>query len=134
MGAGLGGAVIAYLDTNVVVWLAQGDLARITAKARKVLESAELRISPMVLIELEYLREVGRIRFGARDILRKLAREISLSVCDLPFLTVTEAAIDEKWTRDPFDRFIVSQAKASGLARLVTADEEIRSHYPRAIW
>jgi PIN domain nuclease of toxin-antitoxin system len=88
----------------------------------------------MVLIELEYLHEIGRVRLGARDVLRKLSQEIGLIVCDLSFPSVAEAALDEKWTRDPFDRAIVAQAKANGLALLISADEEIRQHYPRAIW
>ena len=53
--------MIAYLDTNVVVWLAQGNLTRISPKAQRVLEETALLISPMVLIELEYLYEVNRI-------------------------------------------------------------------------
>jgi len=47
--------VIAYLDTNVVVWLAQGSLDRISDKAKKHLNEAELFLSPMVLLELEYI-------------------------------------------------------------------------------
>jgi PIN domain nuclease of toxin-antitoxin system len=126
--------VIAYLDTNVVLRLGQGNLKRISSTARDVLQSADLFISPMVLIELEYLHEIGRVRLGARDVLRKLSQEIGLTVCDLSFPSVAEAALDEKWTRDPFDRAIVAQAKANGLALLISADEEIRQHYPRAIW
>jgi PIN domain nuclease of toxin-antitoxin system len=126
--------VIAYLDTNVVLRLGQGNLKRISSTARDVLQSADLFISPMVLIELEYLHEIGRVRLGARDVLRKLSQEIGLIVCDLSFPSVAEAALDEKWTRDPFDRAIVAQAKANGLALLISADEEIRQHYPRAIW
>jgi PIN domain nuclease of toxin-antitoxin system len=44
------------------------------------------------------------------------------------------AGLDEKWVHDPFDRMIVAQPKANGLALLVSADEEIRSHYPRTAW
>ncbi|MDQ1473147.1 MAG: hypothetical protein QOJ99_4627, partial [Bryobacterales bacterium] len=40
----------------------------------------------------------------------------------------------ETWTRDPFDLMIVSHAKANGYAPLVTADESIRAHYPKAVW
>jgi PIN domain nuclease of toxin-antitoxin system len=42
--------------------------------------------------------------------------------------------LDEKWTRDPFDRLIVANAKANGFAWLISADEHIRNHYPRAVW
>ncbi len=126
--------MIVYLDTNVVLWLGKGDLKRISLSARRVLQSADLRISPVVLIELEYLHEVGRVRLSARGVLRKLAQEVGLAVCDLSFPSVADAALDEKWTRDPFDRTIVAQAKANGLAPLISADEEIRKHYPRTVW
>ncbi len=130
----MGDVVIAYLDTNVAVWLAQGDLARIPARVLEVVEHAELLISPMVLVELEYLYEVKRTRFSARTIQLKLAHELGVRVCDLAFPLVAEVMLDEKWTRDPFDRMIVSQAKANGLATLISADEEIAANYPRTIW
>lgn len=126
--------MIAYLDTNVVAWLAQGNLTRIGQKARSVLEQADLLISPIVLIELEYLYEVSRIRLSSRDVQLKIEHEIGVRVCDLPFPLVANVVIDEKWTRDPFDRIIVAQAKANGLASLVSADEEIGKHYPRTVW
>jgi len=126
--------VIAYLDTNVVVWLAQGAIARISRKAQGVLERADLLISPMMLIELEYLYESKRIKLPARDVRLKIEHEIGVRVCDLSFLSVASAGLDEKWTRDPFDRMIVAHAKANGLAPLVSADEEIQKHYPRTVW
>jgi len=126
--------VIAYLDTNVVVRLSQGNLPGIRSQTRKILEQAVLLISPVVLIELEFLYEITRIKLSGRDILKKLDHEIRLRVCDLPFPSVANTALDEKWTRDPFDRIIVAQAKANGFAFLISADEEIAQHYPRTIW
>ena len=123
-----------YLDTNVVVWLAQGNLAQISPRARKLLETTDLLISPMVLVELEYLYEVHRIKLPSRDIHAKLQHEISLRVCDLPFSTVASFVIDEKWTRDPFDRTVVAQARANGLSALISADAEIQEHYLRTVW
>ena len=126
--------MIAYLDTNVVVWLAQDALTRISPRAQQALEDADLLVSPMVLIELEYLYEVQRIRVPSQDILTKLQHEIGLRVCDLPFSSVAGMALGEKWTRDPFDRTIVAQAKANGLAPLISADGEIQQHYIRTVW
>lgn len=126
--------MIAYLDTNVVVWLAGGDLTRVSRAAQELLEEADLLISPMVLLEIEYLYEVRRIKLPARDVQLKIEHEIGVSVCDLSFPTVASVALDERWTRDPFDRMIVAQAKANGLARLISSDEEIGKHYPRTVW
>ncbi len=126
--------MIAYLDTNVVVWLAQGNLTRISQTAQDVLEQADLLVSPMVLIELEYLFEVNRIKLTSRDVHLKIEHELGVRVCQLSFPLVASVMLDEKWTRDPFDRMIVAQAKANGLAPLISADEEIREHYPRTVW
>ena len=126
--------MIAYLDTNVVVWLAQGNLTRISQTAQDVLEQADLLLCPMVLIELEYLFEVNRIKLTSRDVQLKIEHELGVRVCHLSFPLVASVMLDEKWTRDPFDRTIVAQAKANGLAPLISADEEIREHYPRTVW
>jgi PIN domain nuclease of toxin-antitoxin system len=124
----------AYLDTHVVVWLAAGKLRRISSKARVEIERSELLLSPMVLLEMEYLYELRQIRLPARDLFQKVAHEAGLRLCDLPFSTIVSSSLDEKWTRDPFDRLIVANAKANGFAALISADEEIRRHYPRTVW
>ena len=126
--------MIAYLDTNTLIWLAQGSLDGISPKADRLLKQANLFFSPMVLLELEYLYEIKRSRRPARDILQKVEYEAGVRLCDLPFATIVSAALDEKWTRDPFDRLIVANAKANGFAWLISADEEIARHYPRTVW
>jgi PIN domain nuclease of toxin-antitoxin system len=124
----------AYLDTEVALWLASGALERLTPKARALLETADLLLSPMAFLELEYLSQIKLIRLNARDLMRKLKSEVGLRLCDLPFSQVAVAALDENWTQDPFDRMIVAQAKANGFSPLVSADGEISRHYPRTVW
>jgi PIN domain nuclease of toxin-antitoxin system len=126
--------VIAYLDTNTLIWLAQGSLDGISHKAERMLRQADLLFSPMVLLELEYLYEIKRSKRPARDIQTKVEHDLGVRVCDLPFSTIAGGALDEKWTRDPFDRLIVANAKANGFAWLISADEEIAQHYPRTVW
>jgi len=126
--------VIAYLDTNALAWLSEGSLTGISPKIDRLLQQADLLFSPMVLMELEYLYEIKRSKRPARDIQRKVEHELGARLCDLPFSTIASAALDEKWTRDPFDRLIVANAKANGFAWLISADEAIRKHYPRTVW
>jgi PIN domain nuclease of toxin-antitoxin system len=126
--------LIAYLDTHVVLWLAAGKVNRLTSKARGLLDRAELLLSAMAFLELEYLHELGRTKFPARDLLKKVNHEINLSLCEIPLSTIISTALDEKWTRDPFDRLIVANAKANGFAWIVSADEAIHKHYPRTVW
>lgn len=126
-------AALIHLDTHAVVWLYAGDLARFPAGARKRLEREELRISPMVALELEYLHEIGRIAAGAAPVLDELGRILGLAQDEGDFLTVANAARSLAWTRDPFDRLIVGHALASGVS-LLTKDETIRRHYRQAVW
>ena len=88
----------------------------------------------MVLLELQYLSELGKTALSAGDILLKITAETNLKLCDLPFPRIAEAALSETWTRDPFDRLIVAQAKANGYATLLSADQRIRRHYLEALW
>ena len=126
--------MIAYLDTNVAVWLAQGALHRLSPQAKQAVEKADLLISPIVLVELEYLYEMHRIKLPSQDVFVKLQHEIGLRICDLAFPSIASVTVGEKWTRDPFDHIIVAHAKANGLAPLVSADQEIQQHYLRTIW
>jgi PIN domain nuclease of toxin-antitoxin system len=126
--------LIAYLDTHVVFWLCENRLNRISGAALDALNQNDLLISPMVSIELAFLYEIGRSTRVPQDILRQLREQVGLLVCDHPFADVAEVATFESWTRDPFDRMIVAQAKANGYAPLVTADEDVRKNYARAVW
>ena len=123
-----------YIDTHVAVWLAQGDLSKLSPAAKAAIASADLLLSPMVLLELQYLRELGRLTLTADEIRLKLEHELDARLCSLDFASVVTVAIHEAWTRDPFDRMIVANAKTNGLSVLVSADQNIRTHYPRAVW
>jgi len=135
VGERLVGVVITYLDTSAAVWLAEKSLDRISPAALDHLRhAADCRLSPTVLLELEFLFEIGRILLPAADIRRKLETEAGITVCDLGYPLIAETALRENWTRDPFDRLITAHARANSLAWLVTSDRRIREAYPRAIW
>lgn len=126
--------MIAYLDTHIAILLAGGRKNRLTTEAQGVIQRANLLLSPMAFLELEFLYEIKRSRLPARDLFDKVAHETGLRLCDLPFATIASAALVEGWTRDPFDRMIVAQAKANGFAWLISADEDFKRHYPRTVW
>lgn len=126
--------MIAYVDTHVAVRLANAEIQLLTRQGLDAMAVNSLRISPMAVLELEYLFELGRISISANDVVRKLEHELDLRICDLNFQKIMDVACHEKWTRDPFDRIIVAHAKANGLSPLISADRTILENYPRAIW
>jgi PIN domain nuclease of toxin-antitoxin system len=125
--------VTVYVDTHVLVWIAKGERDLLSPGARHALESNDLLASAASVLELELLHEIGRVGASAERTLAFLESDIGLRVCDLPFRDVVTQALKEGWTRDPFDRLIVANAKAAG-APLVTKDAGIRKHYRRAVW
>ena len=126
--------MIHYLDTQVMVWLCQKQLDKLTARVITVIEESELLISPMVMLELGYLYELKRIVQPPQSLLSQLDSQIGLKVCDHSFSAIVQTALLETWTRDPFDRMIVAHAKSNGYASLITSDGKIRENYPKTTW
>jgi PIN domain nuclease of toxin-antitoxin system len=124
---------VTYLDTHVVIWLFGGERHRLSSAATEQIRNEELLVSPAVVLELQLLHEIKRLRAVASRVIERLSSEIGLAVCGLPFTSVAEHALEQSWTRDPFDRLIVAQASANDAA-LVTKDQEIRGNYKRSIW
>ncbi len=122
-----------FLDTHVVIWLYAGELERFSKRARNALERAELWISPMCLLEINYLFETKKITARSSPILKDLSEKIDLQVSDRPFIDVVREAASLTFTRDPFDRLIVAQARLCHAA-LITKDRTLRKNYSRCIW
>ncbi len=126
--------LIAYLDTQIALWLLNGDSKKLTQEAKRVIQQSSLRISPMVLLEFEYLFEIGRTKLSSAEIVTRLQSQLDVEVCSLPFPLIAKAAVYEKWTRDAFDRLIVAHARANGAASLISADDRIQANYHAAVW
>ncbi len=122
-----------YLDTHVVVWLFSGEVEKLSTKAKELIESCELLVSPMVVLELEFLYEIGRLRYRHDVILSSLSESIDLKVCDLFFASIAKVSTTLSWTRDPFDRLIVAHAVCSG-GKLLSRDRKIQEHFDGAVW
>jgi PIN domain nuclease of toxin-antitoxin system len=123
-----------YLDTHVVVWLYADRGVRLSNTARRIIEeSHSILISPMVLLELDFLHEIKRITCGSKPVFAYLNEHIHLKICKKPFHTIVIQAADQSWTRDPFDRLITAHAALDGNI-LITKDETIRSNYANSTW
>lgn len=122
-----------YLDTHVVAWLYAGATKLLSSRARSIIERESLLISPMVVLELEFLRELGRLTVGAQVVVEELQARIGLEICDLDFARIVASARELTWTRDPFDRVIVGHALSAGRS-LLTKDRSIRRRFRAALW
>jgi len=121
------------LDTHVVVWLHAGQLERIPKEVREQFEREELVICPMVLLELEYLKEIDRLTFSADRIFADLAADLGLRIWNQSFPAVIRESLLQIWTRDPFDRIIAAHANVTGHS-LATKDSRLRENCPTAFW
>lgn len=126
--------MIAYLDTHVAVWLHAGLVEKLSAQAKKRIEACDLLLSPMALLEFQYLYERKRISVEPVPLYAYLNATFGVALCGFPFPAVAVSALSNTWTSDPFDRLIVAQAQANDGATLLTADSEIRKHYAGALW
>lgn len=126
-------ASLIFLDTHVVLWLYAGLTERLSANAVEAIESDSPAVSPVVILELAFLKEVERVTVEPGMVLGDLSTRIGLMVHDLALSAAVSKALDLDWTRDPFDRLIVGHTAAAG-ARLVTKDEIIRNRFPHAVW
>jgi len=124
---------VIYLDTHVAVWLHQKRLDLFTPKGLDLMNTLECTIAPLVLLELEYLYEIGRLRFDSTSIYEDLVDTLELRLCPLPYAQVVKNALAMKWTQDPFDRMITAHA-AIHQNQLLTRDRGILSNYSHAVW
>lgn len=120
-----------HLDTHVLAWLWSARPERVRTLARRLARRAPIA-SPMAVLELQFLFEIGRVREPADLVIAGLSDRIGLGIAAHPFAPTAWLATRLAWTRDPFDRLIVASAMSEN-ARLLTADENIQRHYPRAL-
>lgn len=120
------------LDTHIAVALYQGKTGGLGRPALAAIDRDPLCYSPAVLLELELLHEIGRLKHGAAVIARYLADQLAINCAGERFVDVATQALPLAYTRDPFDRLIVAHAELLR-APLITLDENLRKHYPRVL-
>ncbi len=110
------------LDTHVVLWQLSGERTLSTPAQTAIRSAQAIFVSAVAFAEIGLKSAVGKLnvpdnlldqalRSGLRIL--PLSPEHGLGVADLPM-----------HHRDPFDRLLVSQARAEGLT-IVTADRRI---------
>lgn len=120
------------LDTHIAVALYEGRTGGLGLAARRAIDREAVAISPAVLLEIELLHEIGRLRVGAVPISRHLADGLAIRIAGERFADVVIEALALGFTRDPFDRLIVAHA-ALMKAPLITQDETLHRSYAKAM-
>ena len=94
------------LDTNAVIWLLTGH----PRAATLVAGPERLALSPVSLLELQFLAEVGRIELAPGHTVSSIATDRRWRVDSPSTRALCEAALPIAWTRDPFDRLLAAHA------------------------
>jgi PIN domain nuclease of toxin-antitoxin system len=117
---------VILLDTNALIWLAQGH-----RRAGPLLALPRLYLSPASVLEVQFLLEAGRLRFKGAVSAATLANDVRWRLDEPPAARWFVTACEFGWTRDPFDRLIAAHA---GLRRwkLATSDDVLLEHLPAA--
>lgn len=114
------------LDTHVLGWVALG-----SDRLRKIPWVRRYRpwwVSPLSLLELQLLKESGRVDVDVRPFMEELASDERFFLDDLPLVALVRHALDLGWTRDPFDRLLAAHSRARQVP-LCTMDRTIRRHH-----
>jgi len=122
-----------FLDTHVVIWLYAHLFDKLSPLSEKLINDNDLYCSPMVKLELKYLYEIDRITELPNPIIDGLENEIGLRIRNMELDQLIEQSLEIDWTRDPFDRLIVAQAKLEE-AFLLTKDDFILQNFDLARW
>lgn len=127
------GRLRVLLDTHAVMFLWSGHVKKFGRSSRNLLERAHLLVSPMVRLELAFLREIGRIDPTPERVLTDLTHDVGLTLTDEPLDALVLLAEPLTWTRDPFDRLLIASAMLHELP-FVTRDRDIQENFDAAVW
>jgi PIN domain nuclease of toxin-antitoxin system len=125
--------VTSFLDTHAAVFLWEGRIEMFGPASRKALQQGGLLISPMVRLELQFLKEVGKLKAEPDQLLGALGSDLGVTMTSDPMDSLVALAMSLSWTRDPFDRMIVATALLHRTP-LVTRDRLIRENFPGTVW
>ena len=132
----MGGFGLILLDTHVLIWWADGDGRRLSARALEAVEreltlvergdaSAGLLVSAISCWEVAMLVSRGRLALSL-DVERWLSLE--------PAVAVAATRLPEPFHPDPADRFLVAQARALAVP-LISADSKIQIYpHVQCLW
>jgi PIN domain nuclease of toxin-antitoxin system len=118
--------VKSILDTHFVLWIVTG-AARLSSFPW-IERYRPWGVSPVSLLEIQYLAEIGRIEVENPEFTDTLAGDARFVIDEIPMVPLIRRAIELTWTRDPFDRLIAAHSSVRRLP-LCTTDRNLREHH-----
>ncbi len=109
-------ASVILLDTHAAIWMAQGH-----RRGRPLAQFPRLYLSPVSVLEVQFLAEAGRLRLAGGRPAMALASDDRWRLDEPPAAKWVALACDLGWTRDPFDRLLAAHALLRGW-KLATGD------------
>jgi PIN domain nuclease of toxin-antitoxin system len=115
------------LDTHFLLW--------IVLRSRRLDEHGWIEryrpwgVSPVSLLEIQFLAEVGRLEVENPAFTDRLLGDRRFVVDEVPLVALVRNAIALDWTRDPFDRLLAAHSESRRVP-LATLDERVRRHHP----
>ena len=98
------------LDTHFLVW--------IVSQSSRLREYGWLEdyqpwsISPISLLEIQLLSEIGRRRLDNPRLSRTIMTDPRFELDEVSLVALIQKSLDLGWTRDPFDRLIAAHSLA----------------------
>lgn len=114
------------LDTHFLIWIVLG--SRRLEAFPWLDEYAPWGVSPISLLEIQFLGEVGRVDVRNPAFNEAVARDPRFLIDEAPLVRLIEHALPLTWTRDPFDRLLAAHS-ASRRVPLCTLDETLRRRH-----
>ena len=90
--------------------------------------SSSILGSPVSLLEIQFLHEIGRLKVDRVALAEALAADPRFTIDDISLSVLIDSAVTVDWTRDPFDRLLVAHSLARRL-EFCSADRMIRTHH-----
>ena len=115
------------LDTHFLIW--------VTLESPRLAEFPWLEryrpwgLSPVSLLEIQFLHEVGRAEVDPEAFAEALKLDDRFLLDDPSLSALTQAAIPLSWTRDPFDRLLCAHSLLRRLP-MCSVDRGVREHHP----
>jgi len=113
---------VILLDTHAAIWLATGH-----PRSRPLERLQRLYLSPVSVLEVQFLLEAGRLRLAAGRGVEEIADDDRWRLDEPAAARLFTRACELAWTRDPFDRLLAAHALVRGW-KLATADDMLLEH------